>query len=244
MKDEFAVVAPLANEARDFGPFIEALKKAIDEMAGIKVYLVVDDVSKDNTRELCEKLSAQDGRFVTVYAPGNKNVVDAYLAGYGAAYNNGHDFIIEMDAGLSHDPFAIQEFIAAYKKGYECVFGSRFMKGGSMRESTAKRKFISWAGTKLANILLGSRLKDMTSGYQGFSRPVVKEILDYGLLSKAHFYQTEVRYLLRNKKSIEIPITYKAPSASVSSHALTDSLKVLAYYFFQRLRFKSKKIGT
>ena len=83
---------------------------------------------------------------------------------------------------------------------------------------------------------------DMTSGYQGFHAPIVKQILDYGLLSKAHFYQTEVRYLLRKKRFAEIPIHYRAPSPSVSQRAITNSLSVLFYYFMKRITFQSKLI--
>jgi len=46
-------------------------------------------------------LSAKDCRFVTVWSPENRNIVDAYLKGYSTAYANGHEIIIEMDAGLS-----------------------------------------------------------------------------------------------------------------------------------------------
>jgi dolichol-phosphate mannosyltransferase len=70
----------------------------------------------------------------------------------------------------------------------------------------------------------------------------VKELLDYPLLSKAHFYQTEVRYLLRQKRYIEVPIHYRAPSPSVSKKAIYNSISVLLHYFMKRLSFQSKTI--
>lgn len=234
----FALVIPLANEAKEFRQLSSAISTVLDVLDCGTVYLVVDRASKDNTRELCEQLSARDTRFITLFEPLNKHVVDAYLRGYREAYLRGHEFILEMDAGFSHDPSAIPKFLAAYQSGYECVFGSRFTDGG-MTESGLKRKFLSLAGTWMTNLLLGSRLKDMTSGFQGFKREMVKQMLDYGLMSKAHFYQTEVRYLFRKKYYIEIPIHYKAPSPSVSQRALADSLKVLLYYFFKRITFTS-----
>ena len=108
-----------------------------------------------------------------------------------------------------------------------------------MQRSGFKRRFLSSAGTMLSNSLLGTRLNDMTSGYQGFSRDVVKKILDYGLRSKAHFYQTEIRYLLRKMKCIEIPITYHATSPGVSFFAIRNSISLLLYYFMKRMFFNA-----
>jgi dolichol-phosphate mannosyltransferase len=210
-----------------------------DRLESGKAYLVVDNVSKDNTLELCIDLSSKDSRFITVWAPGNKNVVDAYLSGYREAIRNKHEFIIEMDAGMSHDPATLPEFLRALNEGYDCVFGSRFIAGGSIRDSNWKRYFLSKCGTILSNLLLGSKMHDMTSGYQGFSAMIVERFLDYELLSKAHFYQTELRYLLRKTRHVEIPIHYKAPSPSISKKAIYNSLYVLFYYFILRLKGKA-----
>ena len=83
---------------------------------------------------------------------------------------------------------------------------------------------------------LGTRMKDMTSGFMGFRIDMARKFVEYGLLSKAHFYQTEVRYLLRNAHCIEVPIHYKAPSPRVSKKAIYNSFEVLFHYFFLRLK--------
>ncbi len=238
-QSNFAVVVPMANESADFDGFITELRNTINNFDNATVYFVVDNASKDNTLELCNHLSKEDKRFITVYEPSNKNVVDAYLRGYREAYTNGHEFIIEMDAGLSHDPKVLPMFLKALSEGKECAFGSRFIEGGSIKDSNFKRTFLSKFGTYLANILLGSRLHDMTSGYQGFQAQIVKKFLDYNLRSKAHFYQTEVRYLLRDKTYAEIPITYRMPSPSISNKAISNSIEVLMYYFIKRITFRA-----
>jgi dolichol-phosphate mannosyltransferase len=242
--NDWAIVIPMANEETDFNPFVDLLVTMLDRLNSGKVYFVVDNVSKDKTLELCNQLSEKDGRFVTVWAPQNKNVVDAYLAGYRAAYDQNHELIIEMDAGLSHDPRAIPMFLRTLNEGNECAFGSRFINGGSIAESSVKRSALSKVGTILSNILLGSKMYDMTSGFQGFHRNVVKSFLDYELKSKAHFYQTELRYLLRYKRFAEIPIHYKAPSPRVSNKAIFNSIEVLLYYFLCRITFNAKKINV
>jgi dolichol-phosphate mannosyltransferase len=232
---KWAIVVPMANEELDFKPFIEMVNFVINELNPGNVYFIIDKVSTDRTLELCQELSKKDPRYVTVWAPENKNVVDAYIKGLQVAYEAGHELIIEMDAGLSHDPRAIPMFLRVLNEGNECAFGSRFINGGSMGDSPFKRRMLSKVGTILANTLLGTRLHDMTSGYQGFHRDVVEKIIHHPFKSKAHFYQTELRYLLRKRRIFEVPIHYQAPSPRVSKNAIKNAYQTLFYYFIQRL---------
>jgi dolichol-phosphate mannosyltransferase len=111
-----------------------------------------------------------------------------------------------------------------------------------MVDSPFKRRLLSKGGTVLARWLLGAKLADMTSGFQGFRREVLLKVVDYPLLSKAHFYQTELRYLLRKQKLIEVPIHYRAPSPRVSSGAVRNSVAVLMHYFLRRISGNSPSI--
>jgi dolichol-phosphate mannosyltransferase len=234
----WALIIPMANEEVEFNPFVSALKHSIDNLPGGNIYFVVDTVSKDNTLLLCQSLSKTDNRFLTVWAPENRNVVDAYIRGYKEALNSSAEYIIEMDAGLSHNPESLKDFLKYLSEGYDCVFGSRFIKGGSMGDSPAKRQTLSKGGTILANLLLGTKLHDMTSGYQGFQRHVVEKFTEYSLISQAHFYQTELRYLLRKYNCLEIPIHYSAPSPRVSKKAILNAIESLLYYFWRRITFR------
>jgi dolichol-phosphate mannosyltransferase len=242
MPTNFAVVTPLANESRDFEPFVHAVSAVFNRLGSGVCYLVIDQASKDNTLELSQELSRRDPRFVTIWAPENRNVVQAYMVGYRAAFNAGHEFVIEMDAGLSHDPAAIPLFLNTLKGGSQCVYGCRFMPGGSTSDSSSKRSILSRSGTLLAWLLLGLRLRDATSGFQGFHRSIVEKLLNYKLLSEAHFFHVELRHLLRKYSWVEIPIHYRAPSPSVSSKVVSNSLKVLKHYFVLRLKRQSPEI--
>jgi dolichol-phosphate mannosyltransferase len=240
--DNWAVTIPMANEEQDFHPFIAQLRGAMDQLEGGTVYLVVDNASKDRTLELCREIEKEDRRFHTVWAPENRNVVDAYLRGFREALARGHEIIIEMDGGLSHDPRALPGFLRSLHEGNDCAFGSRYINGGSMVDSAWRRRLLSKGGSLLANVLLGVRFHDMTSGYQAFRREILERLLAYPLHSKAHFYQTEVRYLLRREKAIEVPIHYRAPSPRVSSGAIRNSFAVLFHYTFLRLTGRSAKL--
>lgn len=239
---KWAIVVPLANEEEDFVPFIDMINLVINELNPGNIYFIIDKASKDRTLELCQELSAKDPRYVTIWAPENKNVVDAYVKGLRVAYEAGNEIIIEMDAGLSHDPRAIPMFLRVLNEGNDCAFGSRFINGGSMGDSPFKRRLLSKTGTTLANLLLGTKLHDMTSGYQGFHRDIVAKIINHNFKSKAHFYQTELRYLLRKHRTFEVPIHYQAPSPRVSNGAVQNAYKTLLYYFFQRLSGKNPEL--
>ena len=234
----WAIVVPMANEEADFKPFIDMVNFVLDTLNSGTIYFIIDKASKDRTLELCQELSAKDRRYKTIWAPENKNLVDAYIKGLQVAYEAGHELIIEMDAGLSHDPRAIPMFLRVLNEGNECAFGSRFINGGSMGDSPFKRRLLSKMGTVLANLLLGTKLQDMTSGYQGFHRDVVAKIIHYPFKSTAHFYQTELRYLLRKKRIFEVPIHYQAPSPRVSKSAIKNAYQTLFYYFVLRLSGK------
>jgi dolichol-phosphate mannosyltransferase len=238
----WAATIPMANEEEDFAPFVDLLKRVMDVIGTGKIYFVIDNASKDKTLELARALEKEDNRFEVIWAPDNKNVVDAYLKGFQVAYDNGHDIIIEMDAGLSHDPRAIPMYLRVLNEGNECAFGSRFIKDGSMGDSPWRRRLLSKSGTVLANLLLGTRLYDMTSGFQGFHREIIGKLLKYPLKSKAHFYQTEVKYLLRKHRIAEIPIHYQAPSPRVSSKAIKNANETLLWYFTQRLKGNTPSI--
>lgn len=220
----------MANEEQDFDSFIRPLRKVIAQYPKAEVFLVVDNASKDATPLLCENLAKEDNQFRYVWAPENKNVVDAYLRGFREAMKSKPEFIIEMDGGGSHDPRVIPAFVRAMTEGNDCAFGSRYINGGSMVGSPFKRRFLSKFGSFLARVLLSCPMHDVTSGYEAFSFDVMERILAYPLRSKAHFYQTELRYLCRFRNWIEVPIHYTAPSPRVSPNALKNARNCLIYY--------------
>ena len=84
----FVAVIPMANESKEFRPFIDVMRNTLDSLKGGTVYSVVDHASKDNTLALCRLLSSRDKRFKTLWVPENRHVVYAYLAGYKEVIKN------------------------------------------------------------------------------------------------------------------------------------------------------------
>ena len=162
-----------------------------------------------------------------VWAPENRCVVDAYFRGYREAVAAGAEWILEMDGGLSHCPEEIPRFISAMETGVDFAAGSRFIAGSHYHESRLARWLTSRGGTILANLVLGTNMKDMTSGFECFSRKAMETVLEHGVRSKAHFFQTEIRYLMHRFNWVEVPISYSCPSKSVGTNSLKDAVSCL-----------------
>lgn len=225
LQPRLGVVTPLGNERGSIDALLGEVLQYLEP--GDQWYCVFDHVSKDGTRDIVESRSRLDRRIVPLWRPDNRCVVDAYFAGYTAAYEAGCKWILEMDAGFSHSPHKIPEFVAAMEEGYEYAGGSRFMPGGAHR-SPWTRRWLSYGGTVLAQRALGSRMTDMTSGFECFSRPAMKHILERRVRSRANFFQTEIRHMMHGFRWKEIPIVYVNDSSRVGRRAIGESFRILA----------------
>lgn len=196
---------------------------------------IVDKVTRDDTRELLDEHAKNCANLRVIWAPENREVVDAYVRGYHEALALHPDWILEIDAGFSHQPSDIPLLFQKMGQGYDCVFGSRFCPGGSIENSSRQRYWISYGGTLLANLVLGTRLYDMTSGFQLFAAEALRMILNRGIRSRGPFFQTEMKTYCRHLAIAEVPIRYTAASHPVGRRAIQDAISNLGYLFRRRL---------
>ncbi len=229
------IVCPMANERDNAVEFVKAVLDKCGEFKRVGFFAVFDNKCRDGTVDLLRDLAKGIAALKVVWAPENRCVVDAYVRGYKEALAAGCDWILEIDAGFSHQPEQIPQFFKKMAHGYDCVFGSRFCEGGKFTDSPWRRRFISRGGTILANILLGTRLADMTSGFEMFTRQALQHVLEKGIRSRGHFFQTEIKTYCRKMKVVEVPIHYRSPSENVTAAVLLDSFKNLFGLFFRRL---------
>ncbi len=222
---KLGIVCPMANESATAVAFINEVLAQCEaqNVNSVSFFAVVDKASKDDTVKLLRQLEAERPALRVVWAPENRGVVDAYVRGYREALAAGSDWILEIDAGYSHQPSDIPQFFERIQKGYACVFGSRFCYGGRIEEGTIKRHIVSRGGTVLANMFLGTKLSDMTSGFEMFSRSVLEQVLAKGIRSRGPFFQTEIKAYCRNLAWVEVPIHYRAPSHELNNSTLKDA---------------------
>ena len=229
------IVCPMANEADSAAAFIDQVLSCCAGFRSVQFFVVIDNASRDNTLDLLLKLAEDNANLVVVWAPENRCVVDAYIRGYKEALHAGCDWILEIDGGFSHQPSDIPKFFDEMEWGYDCVFGSRFHRAGKITNSSPTRYFISLCGGMLTNLMLGTKLSDMTSGFELFSRDALQSVLRQGIKSRGHFFQTEIKVYCRKLNVAEVPIHYRSASPSVNSRVIWDALKNLFRLFRMRL---------
>lgn len=223
----------MANEADSGEALVRAVLAQCPGVERVSYFVVLDNVCRDGTCEILEKVAEEEERLHVVWAPENRSVVDAYLRGYREALAANCDWILEIDGGFSHRPQDIPLFLEKMAEGYDCVFATRFSKGGRIEDSSLRRKYISWGGTVLTNLLLNTRLSDMTSGFEIFKREVLAEAIPH-IHSRGPFFQTEIKAYCHRFRYTEVPIVYRAASHNVSNASLKDALGNLWRLFRQR----------
>jgi dolichol-phosphate mannosyltransferase len=223
-RPKIGAAVPLANEEKTIEGFMD---RALDNLGEKdRLYCVIDNVCKDRTRALVAERAARDPRVREVWSPQNRCVVDAYFAGYRAAYEDGAQWILEMDGGLSHLPEEMPQFFEGMAQGYDYVGGSRFMTGGSHR-SPWNRVLVSWGGTVLARVVLKAKMTDMTSGFECFNRRAMEIVLKRGVASRANFFQTEIRFMMHELRWKEVPITYSNSQYRIGRSSILEAFRIL-----------------
>lgn len=218
------IVMPVANEEATMGSVIESILALPYD--NLLLYPVIDSYSKDRTEEIIRSYE-NTGRVKCIFYKESRGVISCYLEGYRQALADGAECVLEMDGGGSHQPAEIPQFIEKLEEGYDCVWGSRFCKGGEMSHQPLYRRILSSGGTILANVVLGTKLKDMTSGFEGFQADVLKRMNLDKFLSTGHMYQTEMRYYCKGLNCVEVPIHYIGGDSSLKFKSVTEALKIL-----------------
>lgn len=219
------IVMPVANEEDTMGQVLEEILALPYE--DLYIYPIIDNYSKDKTEEIIRSYEAKDPHVKCIFYKESRGVISCYLEGYRQALADGADIVIEMDGGGSHKPSEIPLFMETMKEGYDCVFGSRFVKGGGIADHPLYRRILSSGGTILSNLVLGTKCKDMTSGFEAFKAEILAGFDFDKFLSTGHMYQTEMRFYCRNYNWKEVPIHYTGGSSSLKFKSVKEALKIL-----------------
>ena len=203
-----AIVVPTYNEAETLPELVRQLYSL--PVSDLKL-IVVDDNSPDGTGQLAEKLSQEYGGTIEVlHRNGKLGLGTAYVQGFQQALIQGADYIVQMDADLSHSPDYIPAFLQELQEA-EVVIGSRYVSGGGVDKSwSPRRRVLSYLGNLYIRVALGIKVKDVTSGFKGF-RGYVLESLDWSKFKcKGFAFQAEMAYACENKgyKTVEYPINF------------------------------------
>ena len=176
---------------------------------GVRV-LVIDDNSPDGTGELADRLVQELDYVDVLHRERKEGLGPAYLAGFRRALAGDPDLVLEMDCDFSHDPADVPRLIAAVEAGSDLALGSRYVKGGAVRNWGLLRRIVSAGGSFYARVLLGTSVRDLTGGFKCYRRQVLEAIDLDAIHSKGYAFQIETTYRAQRAgfRVVEVPITF------------------------------------
>jgi dolichol-phosphate mannosyltransferase len=198
------VCLPTYNERENLERVIDAL-----EPHGVRV-LVIDDNSPDGTGELADRLAADREWVSVLHRPRKEGLGPAYIAGFHEVLAGDSEYVLEMDADLSHDPAVVPRLIEACRTGADVALGSRYVTGGGTENWGRGRRLVSAGGSLYARLLLGVGVRDLTGGFKCFRREVLERIDLDAVHSKGYAFQIELTYraLRAGFRVVEVPIVF------------------------------------
>lgn len=225
------IIIPAYNEA---GNIEKVVNNLIDNYPQYQ-YIIVNDGSSDDTKEICER-----NRYQVLNLPINMGIGGAVQTGYRYARDNGYDFAVQIDGDGQHDVAFLENMLKMIESGQtDIVIGSRFVQKEGFQSSQLRRigiKFLSGLGW----LFTGVRIRDITSGYRVVNRRFIHVFAeDY----PADYPEPEAMVIaaIHGGKIKECPVIMKERENGESSITLKKSvyymIKVTLAMFVRRLSF-------
>jgi len=171
---KLSIVIPAYNEEESITETIVAIEEAFNQVKIDHEIFVVNDNSKDNTvkvlDELCKKIPSLK------YETNNGPNGFGYAVRYGLERYNG-DCVAIMMADLSDSPHDLIKFYTTMLEGnYDCVFGSRFSKGGKLIDYPFPKKIINRIANFIVRIVMRIKYNDTTNAFKLYKRHTIDGI--------------------------------------------------------------------
>jgi len=201
------VIIPTLNERENIGRMV---RKVMSLPAGFDL-LVVDDLSADGTAEIVKSLQPEfSGRLFLEERRGRRGLGPAYLHGFRWALGRDYAYVFEMDGDFSHDPEDLVRLRAACVEGADVAVGSRYVRGGGVKNWAWHRRLLSHFASLYVRAVLLFHVRDTTAGFKCYRRRVL-EGLDLGKVRFAGYaFQIEMKYTAHRVgfRVAEVPIVF------------------------------------
>lgn len=219
------VLVPTYNEREN----IPILVKDILQVPGT-VVMVLDDQSPDGTGAVADALAGEyPGRVHVLHRTGQRGLGVSYLEGFQRAIHSDADFVVQMDADLSHDPKYLPELIRMAAAGADLVIGSRYLNGISVVNWPLRRIILSSFANFYIRTVTGLGLRDITTGYRCWRRLSLARLPLDKIVSDGYAFLLDVTFMaahagLRIEESPIIFIERRQGASKLSSGVLLESL--------------------
>ncbi|MDZ8078386.1 MAG: glycosyltransferase [Nostoc sp. SerVER01] len=214
-----SIVIPAYNEEDCIVQTVHTISTVLEQEKIDYEILVVNDNSKDNTEELLQQINSENIklRYVNNYYPN----------GFGFAVRCGlenftGDAVAVVMADSSDAPEDMVSYYHTLQEGYDCVFGSRFIKGGRVIDYPIHKLIVNRLANLFIKILFGLKFNDTTNAFKIYRKEVIEGISP---LVSHHFNLTvemPLKAIVRGYSYKTIPITWRNRTTGVSKLKLKE----------------------
>lgn len=234
---KLSIVIPAYNEEKNVGRTLSELQQVVEFEHQIPYeIIVVNDNSSDGTPEVVQSHMAENSnvRMITRLAPG----------GFGRAIRAGldevrGDVVVICMADLSDDPGDVVAYYRKICEGYDCVFGSRFVKGSHVENYPWVKLVVNRIVNTAIRLLFRVPFNDLTNAFKAYRTSVIR---DCGPYRSSHFNITlelSLSALIRNYHVCQIPISWFGRTWGASNLRLREMgrryLCTVLLFYFQRM---------
>lgn len=185
------VIIPTYNEKENVRKIVASIR-ALSEDFDI---LFVDDGSPDGTGSIIREMQQSDTGIHLIERSGKLGLGTAYIVGFKYCLEHEYKFICEMDADFSHSPIDLLRLVKACENDiYDVAIGSRYVRGGGIRNWSFDRKFLSYGASLYVRFITFMNIKDPTAGFVCYKREVLKSIDLDKIRFIGYAFQIEMKY--------------------------------------------------
>lgn len=201
-----SIVLPARNEEGCIASTVKHLHLELGLQNVPHEIIVVDDHSTDGTWELLQKVATENSNLRPVQNLGEPGFGRAITFGLGQMRG---DAAVIMMADESDDCRDVVRYWQKLNEGWDCVFGSRFMKGGGVIDYPGVKLFINRLANRFLSVLFRIKLNDTTNAFKAYRRTVIEGCQP---LISPHFNLTvelPLKAIVRGYTWTVIPITWR-----------------------------------
>lgn len=192
--------------------------------------LVVDDNSPDGTSDWVIQAGKTDPRLHLLRRSGKLGLGSAIREGIGWFCDHGYDYLINMDADLSHRPEDTPMLLdCCLQTGCDVAVASRYLSGGGFRGIPVHRRLISWLLNRYATMILRLPISDCSGSFRCYSRAALERLDLQQLTCNGYGFLEEILVQLHRSgcQFKEVPIWFDMRQAGKSKLSLKDALGAL-----------------